>query len=526
MGCSNSRKPPLQTYTVSYCSLFLIDQNKYKINLVAKEEIVKKKERKFFEQIGRKNKEILDFLKNKNFEQNTLFYIYIKKQQQIKNIYQMINLIPNDIKDLDIIFLLSTEYVEYFPNFFIEKKTQNLTDTDFIGTEIDLNDMMENLEYMNNINITEDDVNYEIDYNKREEEDNEELERKDEIIINGIINNDSIDDIKQNFLENEEIIKVFISDIRIEDKESFVELIIFFYNKDIKIFSFHDTNINDTDEIIFYTIVETIEKNYSIRYLDLHNCNLNDNNINDLIRAIGDKRIRYLDLSKNGITAEGASTISKFLFDNKTLQKLNLSNNNSSLFKSEGIEYIANSLIEHPNIKYIDFSGMNITGCGEFISELISQNKNIETLLIKNNALNSNDFRNIFNAVKSNKFLKFIDISYNDMGGNSALEYIRDAIKENESLNKLNIDKININNDNYKIIFEGIENNKNISKYSLSENNINIKIVIDFFMRQLHVKNLKFIKGDKNNNTKLTLDEKKIIDKCKKERPDLNIVIN
>ena len=310
-------------------------------------------------------------------------------------------------------------------------------------------------------------------------------------------------------MENEEIIKVFISDIRIEDKESFVELIIFFYNKDIKIFSFHDTNINDTDEIIFYTIVETIEKNYSIRYLDLHNCNLNDNNINDLIRAIGDKRIRYLNLSKNGITAEGASTISKFLFDNKTLQKLNLSNNNSSLFKSEGIEYIANSLIEHPNIKYIDFSGMNITGCGEFISELISQNKNIETLLIKNNALNSNDFRNIFNAVKSNKFLKLIDISYNDMGGNSALECIRDSIKENESLCELNMDKININNDNYKIISKGIENNKNISKYSLSENNINIKIAIDFFMRQLHVKNLKFIKDDKN--IKLTLDEKKII---------------
>ena len=110
------------------------------------------------------------------------------------------------------------------------------------------------------------------------------------------------------------------------------------------------------------------------------------------------------------------------------------------------------------------------------------------------------------------------------MGGNSSLECIRDSIKENESLCELNMDKININNDNYKIIFEGIENNKNISKYSLSENNINIKIVIDFFMRQLHVKNLKFIKDDKN--IKLTLDEKKIIDKCKKERPDLNIVIN
>ena len=31
---------------------------------------------------------------------------------------------------------------------------------------------------------------------------------------------------------------------------------------------------------------------------------------------------------------------------------------------------------------------------------------------------------------------------------------------------------------------------------------------------------------DKTKNKKLTLDEKKMLDKCKNERPDLNIVIN
>ena len=524
MGCSTSRKPPLATYTISYCSLSLISKNKYKIKLISKEEVPKKKERKFFEQVGKRDKVILDFLRNKNFEQNTIFYIYTKTQQQIKNLYQMINLIPNDIEDLENIFLLSTEYVQYFPNFFIEKKTQNLSDLDFIDAEIDLNDMLKNLKYMNNIKITEDENNYDIDNDNIE--DDEELVKKDEIYINGIINKDYVKAIKNFFMKNEEIMKVFISDIRIEDKESFVELIIFFWDKNIKIFSFHDTNINDTDEIIFYSIAETLEKNYNIRNLDLHNCNLNDYNMNDLIRAISDKRIRYLDLSKNGITVEGASIISQFLLDNKTLQKLNLSNNNSSLFKSDGIEYITNSLIDSPNIKYIDFSGMNITGCGEFISELITKNKSIESLILKNNALNSNDFKNIFNAIKLNKFLKLIDISYNDMGGNSALEYIRDAIKENESLCELNMDKININNENYQIIFEGIENNKNISKYSICQNSINFKIVIDFFMKQMQVKNLKFMMDDKTKNKKLTLDEKKMLDKCKNERPDLNIVIN
>jgi len=524
MGCSTTNKSaPLITYTISYCSLLPVKKNVYKITLAAKEEVAKKKERKFFDQIGRnRDKEILDFCQNKNFEQNTLFYIYSKTQPQIKNLYQMLNLIPNDIANLQKIFLLSTEKLKHFPKFFIEKKTQFLTFNDFIGFEIDLNDMVNIFKDMNDINITENNIIYEDEPVVGEED----IEKKDEIYINGNINAKYARVIKKFFLENEEIIKVFISEIKIEDKNSFAELITFFRNQDIKIFSIYDTNINDSDSIIFYSIIEILEKNYSIRRLDLRNCNLNDFNINDLTRAISDKRLRYLDLSKNGITVEGASILSEFLQVNKTLQKLNISNNSTSSFKSEGIEYITNALISSPNINYIDFSGMNITGSGEFIGDLINENQSLENIILKKNALNANDFKFIFDAVKGNKILKVIDISYNDMAGKTALECIRDAIKENESLEELRMDKININNDNYNIIFDGIENNKNISKYSLSYNSINLKIVIDFFMKQANVKNLKFIPNENNNNNQLTLDEKKILEKCKNERPDLNITIN
>ena len=43
---------------------------------------------------------------------------------------------------------------------------------------------------------------------------------------------------------------------------------------------------------------------------------------NELMRAISDKRIRYLTLSKNSLTTEGASFISEFLLENKTLEEL------------------------------------------------------------------------------------------------------------------------------------------------------------------------------------------------------------
>ena len=522
MGCGDSRpKPiPINTYTVNYCALTEIKKNVYKIISIVKEEIPLKKERKFFDQLGKNHdQDIIDFLQNKKFEQNTIFYIYSSSSPQIKNCNQMYNLIPNNIRNLQSIFLLSTDIARKFPSFFIERKTMNLNISKFIGYEINLNDTVNILSGMNDINISNDEINYEDDLVE-----GEQGERRDEIYINGIINENYAENVKDYFLKNEEIIKVYISEIKIQDKNNFAELITFFWDQDIKIFSVYDTNINDADSIIFYSIIEILENNYNIRSLDLRNCNLNDNNLAVLKRAISDKRLRYLDLSKNGLTVDGAAILSQILSLNKTLLKLNISNNSSSFFKSEGIEYITQALIPHPNIKYIDFSGMNITGYGEFIEELIKENKSLESLILKNNTLNANDFKFIFNEIKSNKIIKVLDISYNDMGGKTSLECIRNAIKQNESLIELSIDKININNDNYNIIFEGIENNKKISKYSISYNQINIKIVFDFFIRQTQVKNVKYITDDKKKE--FTLEEKKLMEKCKNERPDLNIIIH
>ena len=517
MGCSSSYSVPIATYTVSFCSLIPLEKNIFKINLIEKEEVTKKSGKNFFSQLGQKREnENLEFFQKENLENKTIFYLYYKSIPEIKNFYQMNNLISNESSSLHKIFLLSTENPNNIPNYIFERKTQNLSYFEFIGHIIDLNNINKDiLDKANNADITKDNINY--------EDEEEEEEKKDEIYISGKINQKNIGNIKNIFMKNKEIIKIFISDIEIEDKNSFAELITFFHDKDIKSFSLYDTNINDANSIIFHSIALFLEKNYNIRSIDLHNCNLNDNNIVYLIRAINDKRIRYLDFSKNAITADGATIISQFLKINKTLIKLYLNNNSSTSFKSEGVEYIINGLILSENIKYIDFSDMNITGCGVHINNLLSKNTSIEHLILKNNLLNSNDFKNIFDAIKINKTIKEIDVSYNDMGGNKIYEYIRDAIKINTSLVTLRLDKININNDNYNEIFEGIENNKNISEYSLSYNPIDPKIVFTFFLCQKHVKRLIFIPNEIDKKDKFTLDEKKLLEKCKNERPDLNI---
>ena len=221
--------------------------------------------------------------------------------------------------------------------------------------------------------------------------------------------------------------------------------------------------------------------------------------------------------------------ISDFLKNNKTLQILNLSRNAQVQFKSEGVKYIIDSLLHNKNIEQIDLSYMNLTGCGVHIGNLISKNKSIENIILRGVLLNFNDFKNIFTPLKQSATLKEIDISMNDMGGDKSLQIISDAIKVNTSLECLKIEQININNDNYNIIFDGIENNKTISKYFISYNSdIKPKIVVDFFMKQKHVKHLEYIPYDKENEKdkkkELTLEEKKLFEKCKNERTDMELI--
>ena len=298
--------------------------------------------------------------------------------------------------------------------------------------------------------------------------------------------------------------------------------------KNIKIFSFYDNNINPDFEGWDY-ISEFLENNYNVRCVDLHCSNIYDNNLNSIIQALTDKRIRILNLSENFLTSEGTTFISSILKNNKTLQRLNICRNSKNEFKAEGVKNILEALNLNPNIEYINFSYMNLTGCGIYIGRFLSSNKSLKILILIKVQLNAIDFRNIFESIKNNDTIKEIDASFNDMGGDKSLEYISNGIKENKSLNCLKIEHININDDNYQIIFDGIEKNKNINSYNVNYNNkIQIKIMLNFFSKLLHVKRLEFTPYDKyndeDNNKELILEEKKYFDKVKFERQDMKLI--
>ena len=552
MGCSTSIT---RGFIVKYCNLkpVLGKENTYIIDLIAEEKLKKIDGLKLLDQCGQNNElKIKEFLENENFKDTSIFYYFLREKPIIKTYYQSLKYHPFSLPKLFQIIILSTAQLENIPIQLIEKQTKNLLYNEFIGKELNLNEMKKKIDEANNSNITKDSMSLSDD---TEYEENETIKEKDnEIIICGELNKETLDNIifkfnnigsiynkdliiaknDENENENENIdirkniniIKIFSSSF--DNISLFDKLMKFLKDKNIKKFYFYDNNINiDFDG--WNSICEFLENDYNIRYVDLHCSSLSDNNINSLIAPLSDKRIRYLNLSENFLSVDGIKIISTFLKDNKTLQRLILRRNSKSEFKAEGVKIILESLDSSKNIEFIDFSYMNLTGCGAHIGNFLNSNKSLEKLILINVQLNAADFKNIFWSVKTNNIIKEIDVSLNDMGGDKSLQYIADGVKENKSLNCLKMDKININNDNYQIIFDAIEQNKKITHYTVNYNSkIKPKIMLNFFMKQTHVKTLEYEPYDKTNdedkNKELTLEEKKLFEKFKTERPDIELI--
>ena len=551
MGCGSSSN---SSYIIQYCSLNQIPdkENIYQIILLDEEIILKEEGKKLIDQMGKYNTSdnIKAFLNRDNFQTQTMFYYFLREEPLIKDYENTKKYYPYNLPLLHKLILLSTENKKNITNLIIENKTKYLKESKFIGYKIDFSDMEKILEGVNNSNITKDSLSL-----KEENVSSGDMEEKDdELLICEEIKEETYKRTRNRF-ENEnmesnigthletnsnlinninsdklisKIKSVKIIDSDISDLISFNKIMKYISDKNIKKFLFVGNNINSDFEG-WDAISLFLEQNYKLRYLDIHNASIYDYHLNDLLRPLADKRIRFLNLSENFLTFEGAKIISDFLKNNKTLQVLNLSRNAQCQFKTEGVKCILQSLIKNKNIELIDFSFMNLTGCGEYIGNFISNNKSIENIILKNVLLNYNDFKNIFIPLKKNETVKEIDISMNDMGGDKSLECIAGAIKENKSLECLKMDQININNDNYNIIFEAIEENKTIKKYSINYNsNIKPKIVINFFIKQMHVKYLEYIPFDKENekdkNKELNLEEKKLFEKLKAERPDMTLI--
>ena len=319
MGCSSPAE--IQTYNVFYCSLnpVLKKENTFKIELIAQEEIEKIEGAKLLNQLGRNNdSDITKFLEREKFQNNTLFYYFLRKEPIIKNFSQSLNYQPFNLSKLFKIVLLSIDNALNIPSQIIEKKTKDLTYYKFEGEELNFDDLKERINEMNNPNITKDNLSFDDNYIYNAGEDI--LVDEDEIVLCDDINKESLGSVKEKLAQGGDTIKsVKIFNSQIENVSLFIQIMGCFNDKNIQKFAFFDNTLNIEFDG-WESISQFFDNNYAIRFVDLHNTNIYDNHLIDILRSLSDKRIRLLNLSKNFITIDGANSIGDFIRNNKTLQ--------------------------------------------------------------------------------------------------------------------------------------------------------------------------------------------------------------
>ena len=572
-GCCSTSENMSNEYIVELYKLIKTDEEGiFEINLSATEIFEKNINNSFFTDCSESSNNLLSTIPDPNTKKNVIFYVFSGHIPAVKNYKNMKHLFPYKIQDLKrIIILLINEAIE---ENFTKDLIKKVFDNEDIFSEkiVDLRDFKKFTNFLNPI-LTDDDLKFtdENQYNNNSDNNNTEdiihkeneyyieeviglktIKRLEKILfykksnslisksqknkMNSIDTNclspnkeDESDNNSEIELNNDsrKIDKIIIRNSKITQMEIFSEMIelLIKYNN-LKKFAFY-SNGNDSNFKGWFYIGKLLELNYNIRYIDLHSSNLYDIHLKYLTQSIKDKRIRYLDLSENFLSLEGIKVFSDFLKTNKTLQRLYLQRNGVCQFKKEGVEIVCKCLYNHPNLRYIDLSFMEITGGGIYIKKLI-ETVNLEFLCLRCCKLNYQDFKDVCGAMINNKTINHFDLSMNDQGGNKSLEELSKVIRNNKNINTFYLDQLNINMDNYNIIFDAIESNNNIYEFSFSLNpKLKVKFLLNFFIKKEEVKSLEFIPYSDNEQKKeFTLEEKKLIDKFKKERPDIKLIIN
>ena len=380
---------------------------------------------------------------------------------------------------------------------------------------------------------------------------NKNFNRRVSVMNNNIVVAKKGDELKLNLFNNEEernekekaqeeeqkkiIDSVFIESVKIPDLDVFSEMIgiLAIYNL-LKRISFCDFKFErETD--VWDNIIYLLQENNNIRWVDLHKSNMNNDILVSIAKVSQNKRFRYLDLSENFINEEGAEILGEFLNQNKTLQRLILNNNDLENFKKAGIQSICKNLENHPNIQILDFSSMIVTGCGEYVGNLLKKTKSIKSIMLRDCSLNLRDIQNICKALclpEVSHTIINIDLSFNDLASDKSIEEIGKMIKVNKTLTRLNLEKMNLNMSNYNFILNGLNENDKIIHFNFSFNpNVKPRLFLEYFLHRKKLNSLTYIPYRANINERgpkvdFNLDEKKIIKKFKDKRKRVKLIVN
>ena len=305
--------------------------------------------------------------------------------------------------------------------------------------------------------------------------------------------------------------------------KEFIDMLINYKNLiQIKIYQ----NPNITTNFLGWKLLRKLFlENFNIRWVSLKNGNIEDKLSEIIISSMLLKRIRYLNISNNNITNKAMYYLNKFLIKNQTLSVLYMSKNRNITI--EGIRLITNALQMHPNIIKLDISSMNLEGSGQFLSTLLSENKCLQELNLRNTNLTKADITFLASKLVSEESrIISLDIGLNSNLGDEGLKEVGKIINNNRSLKSIGLDGLNLSMNNYLPIFEAICKNRNIETYSLNMNlGLPLKGILNFFMKNPQAKEISITPWDieTDHDQKFTQDQIYSIERFHLKAPHIKI---
>jgi hypothetical protein len=297
-------------------------------------------------------------------------------------------------------------------------------------------------------------------------------------------------EIVENYLtriENEKVVSLCIKNNNIINLDLFKKLIDKLIDlKTLQSFTFSDNHNSSGFDDGWSMMINLFNKNKSLRNINLAMSFLYEKYVGSLFKALRGKKIYQLDVSSNFISLSGAKKIAEWLKRNRSIKQLSLQQNTMNEFKKEGSDLIITQLIKYHNLISLDLSNMALTGFGLKLSELITTTKSLKDLKIKSTRMNLEDHKNISKAMCENNTVEYLGIGDNYPGLDEVYTIIAELIRKNKKLIQINLDKLQIGKKTLPIIFEAIEENKQLQKFSFNENNpkISLSTYIDFFEKR------------------------------------------
>ena len=220
------------------------------------------------------------------------------------------------------------------------------------------------------------------------------------------------------------------------------------------------------------SIAAILENNELITTLDLNNMNLGSQGLNKLFSVVQQHILRDLNIAGNGLDINSVEQLAQILSSEESkLLHLNISNNAITI---EGLVLLANSLKHNNSLEILELSQIGNLGKegGQHLSLFLTDNKSLLKLDISNNNLSYIGAKFLAKGLSVNSSLVQINISNNNLDEAGCI-FISEALETNNSLTTLNLKDNHVQSTGSIYLAAMLEQYNHIQYLNLTGNQIN-----------------------------------------------------